>query len=150
MFSSGKKQPEQRINMNIMPGDSITASVQYITRGANAGQFFLSIVDITRVESFGTYQISNQTQSPLAQRSCAEWIVEAPSDANGNIRPLANFGTVTFTNARAVINGVSGPINDPSWQSEAENIASKGVTHDKTSVLTNSGRSFVVTYNPSA
>ena len=152
MFSSGIRQSEQFITMTILPGDSISASVQFITSGPHAGQFYLSIVDNSRVnDSFSTYQSSNQTQSPLAQRSCAEWIVEAPSDAaNGNILPLANFGTVTFTNATAVINGVSGPINAASWQSQALNIGSNGVTYDTTSVLTNSGTSFVVTYNPSA
>ena len=77
--------------------------------------------------------------------------MEAPSDAkNGNILPLANFGTVTFTNATAVINGVSGPINAASWQSQALNIGSNAVTYDTTSVLTNPGTSFVVTYNSSA
>ena len=70
---------------------------------------------------------------------------------SGKITPLANFGQVTFTNASAVINGVSGPINAASWQSQAQNIGSNGVTNDDTtSVLTNSGTSFVVTYNQSA
>ena len=133
-----------------MPGDSITASVQYITSGAHAGQFYLSIVDNSRSnDSFSIYASSSQYQSPLAQRSCAEWIVEAPS-VGGSIATVPNFGSVTFTNATAVINGVSGPINAASWQSQALNIGSNGVTYDTTSVLTNSGTSFVVTYNPSA
>ena len=152
MYSSGKGQPEQVItSMTVVPGDSITASVQYITSGAHAGQFYLSIVDSSRSnDSFSTYESSSSLQSPLAQRSCAEWIVEAPSDANGNILPVANFGTVTFTNATAVINGVSGPINPASWQSQALNIGSNGVVQDTTSVLVDSGTSFVVTYNSSA
>ena len=151
MFSSGKQQPEQVIsNMTVEPGDSITASVQYITSGADAGQFYLSIVDNSRPnDSFSIYASSSQYQSPLAQRSCAEWIVEAPT-VGGSIAQVADFGSVTFTNASAVINGVSGPINASSWQSQALNIGSNGVTYDTTSVLTNSGTSFVVTYNPSA
>ena len=151
MYSSGKGQPEQVItSMNVMPGDSITASVQYITSGAHAGQFYLSIVDNSRVnDAFSIYASSSQYQSPLAQRSCAEWIVEATS-VGGSIATVPNFGSVTFTNATAVINGVSGPINAASWQSQALNIGSNGVTYDTTSVLTNSGTSFVVTYNPSA
>ena len=76
----------------------------------------------------------------------AEWIVEATT-VGGSIATLPNFGSVTFTNAKAVINGVSGPINAASWQSQAVNIGSNGVTYDTTSVLTNSGTSFVVTYN---
>jgi len=151
MYSSGKGQPEQVItSMNVMPGDSITASVQYITSGAHAGQFYLSIVDNSRAnDAFSIYASSSQYQSPLAQLSCAEWIVEAPT-VGGSIATVPNFGSVTFTNATAVINGVSGPINAASWQSQALNIGSNGVTYDTTSVLTNSGTSFVVTYNPSA
>ena len=91
-----------------------------------------------------------QNQNPLAQRSTAEWIVEAPTAASAASRNLANFGAVTFTEASAVINGVSGPINDSSWQSLALNIGSGSVDYDTTSVLTSSGTSFVVTYNPSA
>jgi hypothetical protein len=151
MFSSGRGQPEQVISrMTVEPGDSITASVQYITSGTHAGHFDLSIIDNSRPnDSFSIYASSSQYQSPLAQRSTAEWIVEAPT-VNGSIAQLANFGSVTFTNASAVINGVSGPINDSLWQSLALNIGSGVVVYDTTSVLTKSGTSFVVTYNPSA
>jgi Peptidase A4 family len=151
MYSSGDQQPEQVITgMTVKPGDSISASVQYITSGAHAGQFDLSIVDNSRAnDSFSTYETSSQTQNPLAQRSSAEWIVEAPS-VGGRYATLANFGSVFFSNATAVIDGVSGPINSPSWQSQAVNIASGGVTYDTTSILINSGDSFVVTYNTSA
>jgi len=152
MASSGMQQPEQVIsNMTVGPGDLITASVQYISSGAHAGQFCLSIVDNSQAnDSFSTYETSSQTQSPLAQCNSAEWIVEAPT-VDGSFATLPNFGSVTFTNATAVINGVSGPINAASWQSQAINlVGSNGVTYDTTSVLTNSGTSFVVTYNPSA
>jgi len=148
MYSTGKEQPPQTITgMTVTPGDSITASVQYISSGAHAGQFYLSIVDNSRNEYFSTYESSSQTQSPLAQRSCAEWIVEADT-VGGIIATLPNFGSVTFTNASAVINGVSGAINAPSWQSEALDIDSFGL-QDWTSVLTNSW-SFVVTNVPIA
>lgn len=136
--------------MTVEPGDSITASVQYITSDAHAGQFLLSIVDNSRPNDlFSICSSSSQYQSPLAQRSSAEWIVEA-STVGGSIAQVANFGQVTFTSATAVINGVSGPINDSAWQSQAVNIGSNGVTYDTTSVLTNSGSTFVVTYNASA
>ena len=92
MYSSGKGQPEQVItSMNVMPGDSITASVQYITSGAHAGQFYLSIVDNSRAnDAFSIYASSSQYQSPLAQLSCAEWIVEAPT-VGGSIRDSREF-----------------------------------------------------------
>jgi len=151
MYSTGKGQPEQVITgMTVSPGDSITASVQYITSGAHAGQFYLSIVDNSRTnDAFSTYQSSSQLQSPLAQRSSAEWIVEATT-VGGSIATVPNFGSVTFANATVVINGISGAINAPSWQSRALNLASNGVTYDTTSVLTSLGTSFVVTYNSSA
>ena len=149
MYSPGYQQPEQVITgMTINPGDSITALVQYITSGAQAGQFCLSIVDNSQAnEAFSTCVSSSQYQSPLAQASCAEWIVEA-SSCNGSITTLPNFGSVTFTNAGLGINGNWGPIN--AWQSQAYNIGSNGVSYDTTSLLTNFGTSFVVTYNPSA
>ncbi len=148
MYSSGKGQPEQVITgMTIDPGDSITATVQYITSGTHAGQYFLSIVNNSRAnDSFSTYQSSTQLQSPQPVRNCAEWIVEAPT-VGGSIATVANFGSVTFTNATAVINGVSGGINSTSWSSLALNIASGGTTYDKTSVLSSSGESFTVSYN---
>jgi hypothetical protein len=152
MYSSGVGQPGQPINMTIMPGDSISASVQYMTSDAHAGQFLLSIVDNSRANDyFYTYASSSQYQYPLAQRSSAEWIVEAPTSASsGSIQKLPNFGSVTFTNASAVINGIQGPINSPYWQSQALDIGSNGILYDATSILTNAGTSFVVTYNPSA
>jgi Peptidase A4 family len=148
MYSSGKQQPEQVITgMTINPGDSITASVQYITTGSHAGQFLLSITDSSHAnDSFSIYETSSVVQSPQASRSSAEWIVEAPTVGN-NVSALANFGSVTFTNASATINGVTGPVNSSSSQSYAINIASGGATKDTTSILYNSGTSFTVSYN---
>jgi hypothetical protein len=149
-YVKGQKYEAPINTMTVQPGDLISASVQYITSGAHAGQFYLSIVDKSRAnDSFNTYETSSQTQSPLAQRSSAEWIVEAPT-VNGSIATVPNFGSVYFSDATAVINGVFGAINCPSWQSQAVNIASGGVTYDTTSALNDLGSSFVVTYNTSA
>jgi hypothetical protein len=147
MYSSGKGQPEQVITgMTIQPGDSISASVTYL--GSN--NFQLSITDSSHANDSFTITVSSSSlQSPLAQRTSAEWIVEAPS-VGGSIATVANFGSVTFTNASATINGVTGPINSSSWQNQAINIAVNGTTYDTTSVLTNNGTSFVETYNTSA
>jgi hypothetical protein len=151
MYSTGIGQPGQVIaNMTVEPGDSITASVQYIDSGPHAGEFDLSIVDNSRPnDSFSTYQTSAQTQSPLAQRQCAEWIVEAPT-AGGQIATPATFRQVTFSDASAVIDGVSGPIGTASWQSQPLNLVSNGVNYYTTSGLTATGSSFVVTDDPSA
>ena len=147
MWSSGDKQPQQTIqSMTVRPGDQITASVQFMTSGANAGQFCLSIDDTSRPgDSFTTYQSSAETQSPLANRSTAEWIMEAPT-VDGAISTIANFGSVEFTGASAVISGIRGSINASPWQSIALNIVKDGVHYDTTSLLSSPGTSFIVRY----
>jgi hypothetical protein len=100
-------------------------------------------------DSVSMYATSSYYQNPLAQRSSAEWIVEAPTEPGGSYAALPQFSPVTFTNASAVINGVLGPINSSHWQYMAENIGSGPILQDITSVLVNSGTGFVVSYNPS-
>src|SRR5439155_23382974 len=63
----------------------------------------LTLTNLTTGQSFRTTQ-----SAPGAARASAEWIVEAPY-RNG-VLPLANFGSVNFKNARATINGQTGPI----------------------------------------
>ncbi|MGO9112465.1 MAG: G1 family glutamic endopeptidase [Thermoguttaceae bacterium] len=138
--------PQSSVNittMTVSPRDSISASVQYVASGAYAGQFKLTITDTSRAnDSFTTYQIA-----PQAQRSSAEWIVEAPS-SNSSVLPLANFASVTFTNATATIKGVTGPIDSSNWQESAINIANSALTETSTSGLTdaNGASAFTVAY----
>ena len=129
-------------SMTVKPGDSITGSVSYDATGKD---FVLTIADTTESETFTkTLAVKN------AARSSAEWIVEAPSSGYG-ILPLANFGTATFTDAYATVNGTTGPID--SWQSYAINMASRSTTEASTSALTDSATAtgmasgFTVTYN---
>ena len=147
MWSTGKGQDEQVIpSMTVMPGDSMTASVQYITAGTHAGDYYLSIVDHSRPnDSFSIYASSEEYQSPLATRTSAEWIFEG-RPAGSFQHTLPDFGSVTFTSASAVINGVLGGINGPARQSQAVNISINDVTYDTTSVLTHSGSSFALVY----
>jgi len=72
--------------------------------------------------------------------------MEAPS-VNGSVAQMPTFSTVKFTNASAVINGVTGGINSPSWHSTALNLVSNGIPVDTTSVLGSSGGSFAVSSN---
>lgn len=154
MWSDGVRQPQQ-IFASVSPGDSVSAQVQFISTGAHAGQFQLSFTDLTRPTSnFTTYQTSSATQSPVAPRSQAEWVVEATME-HGSISTLANFGTVAFSNALATIQGVSEPIGGPYSVSPAVavyqiNMVQQGVTVDTTSSLTTgqSGSSFTVSYLP--
>src|SRR5208337_430048 len=82
MYSTGNQQPEQTISsMTIEPGDSITASVRYITSGTYAGDFYLSIVDTSRAND------SSAPTKALLQRKVHQPYEPRPS---GSSRPLAS------------------------------------------------------------
>src|SRR5262249_15859291 len=76
--------------VSVHPGDVITPSVHW-----NSGSSFTLTPEHTSTkETFRqTGSVSN------AQRSSAEWIAEAPS--GGSVLPLADFGTVDFTDCTA-------------------------------------------------
>jgi hypothetical protein len=92
--------PKQPINLAVKPGDTVRGEVTY----AGNGQFVLAVTNLSTGQSFKTTQ-----SNPNALRQTAEWIVEAPYNNNGVV-PLANFGSVTFDNGQATINGKTGPI----------------------------------------
>ncbi|MGA2621259.1 MAG: G1 family glutamic endopeptidase [Thermoguttaceae bacterium] len=138
---------ENVTGMTISAGDTINASVTYLTSGAHAGQFQLTITDASKTnDTFTIYQTASS-----AARSSAEWVVEAPSSTSG-VLPLANFGSVTFTNATATINGKTGPIDSSTWQNASINMASGSTVEASTSGLTDSGAasSFTVAHNASS
>lgn len=81
-------------NVPIEPGDSIYAEV----RCQGKTSFTMTIMNLTTGDSFTTTQ-----ESTTAQCTSAEWIVEAPWWQQ--TLPLANFGTVLFTGASALVNG---------------------------------------------
>jgi hypothetical protein len=129
------------INLAIHPGDEISASVDYAS-----GKFTLSIQDLSDPAGKNSFSISISDAN--LQRSSAEWIEEAPS-SNTGVLPLANFGSVTFSNAQTTINGVTGPINDSAWANNVVAInmaAGRGTVEASTSSLNASGTGFTVTY----
>ena len=85
--------PKYPVNFGntVRPGDKMTASVT--TTGS--GSFTLTISDTTR----GWTKTTN-ARLKSAKLSSAEVIAEAPSSSSG-VLPLANFGTVSFTGAKA-------------------------------------------------
>jgi hypothetical protein len=136
--------PSAEVTVNsvtVHPGDTIDASVTYNT---SAKDFVLTISDVTDGESFTTTQ-----SAPNAQRSSAEWIVEAPS-SNAGVLPLANFGSVTFADAQATINGASGPIDAERQNTTVNPITMvngiTGAVEATVSSLTASGLGFTVTF----
>jgi hypothetical protein len=108
-------------------GDAIAASVTY-----NGNDKFT--LQINNETTGGTFSIVQSL--PGAARSSAEWIAEAPSSFSG-ILPLANFGSVTFTNAGATLSTTTGPIDSSSWQDASIDMVSRsGAVIAKTGPLT--------------
>jgi hypothetical protein len=129
-------------NLAIHAGDSISASVVY-----KNGSFTLSIQDLS--DTKGTNSFTITISDPKAQRSSAEWIEEAPSSFRG-VLPLANFGSVTFSNAQATIGGTTGAIGNAAWASDVEAInmvSPSGAVEASTGALNASGNGFTVTYS---
>jgi hypothetical protein len=144
MYPQGEREIS---SLAIHPGDKISASVTYSTA---TGTFTLTITD----SSDPTNNTFSTTQSaPSAQRSSAEWIVEAPT-VNSGQSALANFGSATFSNAQATINNTAGAI--AAWESVAQaqvysiNMTNNsGTLLDNTSALDSTGGGFTVTYGSS-
>lgn len=123
----------------VNPGDIISASVIY--QGSNV--FVLTITNATRKVT--TVVPTSYTTSASAQRICAEWVAEAPY--MNQILPLSHFGTVAFTQCRAIINNVVGAINNRAWHSDAITMRNAVMqTKASTSGLSADGQSFSVTW----
>jgi hypothetical protein len=92
-FAWYEMYPKFPVNLRgtVRPGDKMTASVT--TNGS--GSFTLTISDTTQ----GWTNITN-ARLKSAKLASAEVIAEAPS-SSGGVLPLANFGTVSFSNAKA-------------------------------------------------
>lgn len=102
-------------SVTIHPGDVISAEVS----STGGGSFTVSLTNVTTNQSSG----SISTQVPGAQQSSAEWIAEAPSGAGG-VLPLANFGTVLFSQNGATVGGTAGAIG--SFGSNVQDITMVG------------------------
>ncbi len=128
--------PKFPVNLSntVRPGDSITAEVKV----ASGGKFTLTISDSTQHWTFTTNQTSKK-----AELGSAEWVAEAPS-GSGGVLPLANFGTVSFSNCTA--NGVSISSNP---NPDAITMASGSTTKATPSGLGGGGASFSVTWKHS-
>ena len=132
-------KPGYYIPITVKAGDTITASVTY-----SGGRFILSMQDGSTGASF------SKSFKSSAQRSSAEWIIEAPY--SGHILTLANFGTAQFTNSQYSDSSANG--------GSLHSIDFHGVgTYDAITMkdpyggtstpsgLTNSGTSFTATYS---
>jgi hypothetical protein len=103
--------PSTPISFPLVAGDLINATV--LVKGHRVT---LSLYDATRHHGF-----TKTLTARVVDTSSAEWIVEAPSECGNGASacrtlPLANFGSATFTGARAVsTRGRQGGIASAAW-----------------------------------
>lgn len=134
-------------------GDSISAQVVYLgettvqtgngKRKTTTQQsvFQLTIVNNTRNSSYTVP--TSYTTIPTPPRSSAEWVVEAPS--SGRILPLANYGTVNFSDCSATgLLGGTGSITN--WPADPLTMIDPSGGESDPSALSADGTAFSTTY----
>jgi hypothetical protein len=123
------------VSLPVHGGDQIEANIQY----AGNNQFALALTNLSTGATFLTTQPGSH-----AQRSSAEWIVEAPGAL-----PLADFGTVRFANSQATMSGTTGTISSFSQYTSINMVAPTGAVKTQTFGLSQGGANFtVVWYRP--
>ena len=126
-------QSAQTVPMNVNAGDVINVSV---TQQAD-GSWKIIIQDVTETETY------TQPVTYKSSLSSAEWIEESPVSGRNMLLPLDNFGSLTFTQAIALVNGKQETIAKAGGQPITMVVSQ--VTLVQTSALTTSGDSFTVT-----
>jgi hypothetical protein len=142
------------LGLKVRPGDSITASVTVVGQRAR-----FSLRDLTTSRAY-----SKAVRASVTDVSSAEWIAEAPSVCGSqnscHVLPLANFGTVQFSNSSATsTSGHAGPIGNSAWSLTALELLDLGggfghgrfrssppVTTATPTSLTSSGSAFTVAW----
>lgn len=124
----------------LQPGDVVAGVVNYI----GSSTFQLMLINYT--QKVFVLIPTSYTKSSTAKRVCAEWIVEAPW-LNQTL-PLANFGTIAFSDCSATIRNFTGPINSSHWKNNSITMVGPGnVTKATPSGLSNGGTAFTVTWS---
>ena len=121
-------------------GDSISATI--VCTNTAKGIFTMTLYNNTQ-HTYVTIP-TNYTTSKTAQRSSAEWIMEAPW--LNNVLPLSNFRTAHLTNCTAIVNGTSKTIGALA-NVELTMVNNHGNTKATTSALLPDQKSFNVTWN---
>ena len=127
-------------SIQVAAGDQISASISMVN--SNTGTWAISIDDQTSNTQF------QSNFNYTSQRLSAEWIVERPA-VNGALAPLANFGSVTFTNCNADLSGKTGGISSFTHNitfMEPQIVNNRSVQLVSVSGLSNGGTQFKVTY----
>lgn len=131
--------PDQAVripDMRVSPGDLITASITLVD--SDTDEWSIRIYDVTTGQGF------QQTFTYNSSRLSAEWIVESPT-VEEQVSSLANFGTLTFTDAHVKIGDNVGSIGSFSY---SQIIMTNDLSLQLASVspLSADGSSFNVTY----
>ena len=128
-------------NITISPGDKLSASITLVNGTTRTWQ--IGIADDTTGACF-TQNCHEQNLTYDSSRLTADWIVERPT-VNNQVAPLANFGTVTFTNLSTQIGGKTGT---PNTFSENRIVMQDSQNNQlaTASNLEDQGTSFTVTY----
>lgn len=128
------------VGFPVSPGDVIASEVSYV------GKDTFRLVIINYTENVYFIIPSSYTNHFKAERSSAEWIVEAPSSLS-DVLPLADFGTVIFTNCNTTIDSVTGSIKNCHWEHDPITMATSTtprVIKAAPSILFNEGSSFAI------
>jgi hypothetical protein len=110
-----------RLSLKLHPGEEIIASVTVTGHGVT-----LRLRDLTTGAHYQTTQ-----RAAVLDASSAEWIAEAPSLCHAinrcRVLPLANFGSVAFSDSSATpSNGDAMPINASLWSPTALELLDPG------------------------
>jgi len=127
-------------DMAISPGDFMTASIAKVNSATN--DWRIQIADTT------TGQIFNQVFAYNSSQLSAEWIVERPT-VNNRLETLADFGSVTFTDAHVQLGSTTGTISTFAYYAVTMNDL-QNAQLAAPSPLTSDGSSFTVTFQRSS
>jgi hypothetical protein len=92
--------PSYLIPHTVRPGDTVTATVS----NTSAGSYTLSLTDVQQKWTFTTVQTGTYANAS------AEWVAESPSlcsKSSCTLAQLTDFGTVSFSGAKAATTGES-------------------------------------------
>jgi hypothetical protein len=127
-------------SMRVSPGDKIKASITLADSATNT--WAIAIDNLSSGQGFRQNFVYNSSQLS------AEWIVERPT-VNNQVTSLANFGNITFTEAKAQIDRTAGTISGfPNYEILMNNL--NNVVLASVSSLSSDGSSFSVTYGQSS
>jgi autotransporter-associated beta strand protein len=143
-YEFAPQEAEQEV-FSVNPNDTIEAETTYEGYNSSTNEYVYNF-DIKDVTSGVSFDMNENTSSNDA-RSSVEWIAEAPT-VGESIATLADFGSVTFSDDVAALNGGSDQSLGSLSPNEVEMIQNGYLAALPTS-LNSAGNQFTVNYIPS-